>query len=134
MKKLTMATVLAGMMLTTALALAQGTTPMTPEQHAKHMEQMDGYMKQLQAHVKEMQAQMDKIHQTKDPQERERLIHEHMKSMQEGMQMIHKLSGGTLEQRVAAMEMMMDQVLKQQRATIEQRGFKQKSAVEFERK
>ena len=134
MKRLITIVALAGMMLTTASALAQGTTPMTPEQHAKHMEQMDGYMKQLQAHVKEMQAQMDKIHQTKDPQERERLIHEHMKSMQEGMQMIHKLSGGTLEQRVAAMEMMMDQVLKQQRATIEQRGFKQKSAVEFERK
>ena len=122
MKKLITIAALAGAMLTTACASTQGTPPSTSTQDTKHMEQMEEYMQQLQAHMKVMQAQMDKINQTQDPEERHRLIQAHMKSMQEGMQVIHKMSGGTLEQRVSAMEMMMEQMLQQEGARIEHRG------------
>ena len=97
------------------------------------MQQMQAYMQQLQTYLKQMQAQMDKLRQTQDPEERHRLMQEHIKSMQEGMQTIHKMSGGTLEQRVNAMEMMMDQMLEQQKAVTETipQHFKQKNPFEI---
>ena len=119
MKKLIVTVVLAGMMLTTAPLFAQGTSPPAGDQEAKHMQQMQAHMQQMQTYMKQMQAQMDKIRQTQDPEERHRLMQEHIKSMQEGMQTIHKMSGGALEQRVNAMEMMMDQMLEQQKVLTE---------------
>ena len=99
------------------------------------MQQMQTYMQQMQAYMQQMQAQMDKIHQTQNPEERHRLMQEHIKSMQEGMQIIHKMSGGTLEQRVNAMEMMMDQIVEQQKAMIERpHGFKDKSPSPLDQK
>ena len=129
MKKLIVTAALAGMMLTTASVFAQGAPTSASDQEAKHMQQMQAYMQQLQTYLKQMQAQMDKIHQTQDPEERHRLMQEHMKSMQAGMQIIHKMSGGALEQRVNAMEMMMDQMLEQQKAVTETLSghFKQKN-------
>ena len=44
--------------------------------------------------VKDMQAQMDKMRQTTEPKEREKLLADHTKSMQEGMQMMHAMGGG----------------------------------------
>src|SRR5512143_2261857 len=121
MKKLIVTATLAGMMLTSAAVLAQGVPPSTSDQEAKHMQQMQTYLQQ-------MQTQMDKINQTQDPEERHRLMQEHIKSMQEGMQTLHQMSGGTLEQRVHVLEMMMDQMLGQQKAlTYEMsRHFKEK--------
>ena len=121
MKKLIVTVALAGMMLTTASVFAQGTSPPAGDQEAKHMQQM-------QAHLQQMQTQMDKINQTQDPEERYRLMQEHMKSMEEGMQTLHKMSGGTLEQRVNALEMIMDQMLGQQKAVTGEmsRHFKEK--------
>ncbi len=113
MKKLMVTATLAGMLLTTTAVLAQGTPPSASDQEAKHMQQMQTYLQR-------MQAQMDKINQTKDPEERHRLMQEHIKRMQEGMQMIHKLSGVSLEQRVSALEMMMEQMLGQQKAVTEE--------------
>jgi hypothetical protein len=135
MKKLIVTAVLAGMMLTTTPVFAQGTPTSASDQEAKHMEQMQAYMQQLQAYLKQMQAQMDKLRQTQDVEERHRLMQEHMKSMQEGMQIIHKMSGGTLEQRVNAMEMMLDQMLEQQKALTETppQHFKQKNPFELKR-
>ena len=121
MKKLIVTAALAGMMLTTASALAQGAPTSASDQEAKHMQQMQTYLQQMQTYIKQMQAQMDKIHRTQDPEERQRLMQEHIKSMQEGMQTIHKMSGGALEQRVNAMEMMMDQMLEQQKALTDER-------------
>jgi peptidoglycan hydrolase CwlO-like protein len=121
MKKLIVTAVLAGMMLTTASVFAQGAPTSTSDQEAKHMQQMQADMQQMQAYLKQMQAQMDKIRQTQDPEERHRLMQEHIKSMQEGMQIIHKMSGGALEQRVNVMEMMMDQMLEQQKALTDER-------------
>ncbi|WP_407511113.1 hypothetical protein [Ralstonia sp. GP101] len=43
--------------------------------------------------MKKMQAQMDKIHQTKDPKERQRLMAEHMQAMQDTMQTMHGMGG-----------------------------------------
>lgn len=37
---------------------------------------------QMEAHLKEMEALMEKMHQTKDPKERQRLMQEHRKEMQ----------------------------------------------------
>src|SRR5512143_2766076 len=113
MKKLIVTATLAGMMLTTAAVLAQGVSPSVSDQEAKHMQQM-------QTHMQQMQAQMDKINQTKDPEERHRLMQEHIKSMQEGMQTLHQMSGGALEQRVNALEMIIHQMLGQQKAVTEE--------------
>ena len=135
MKKLIVTAALVGMLLTTAAVLAQGVPPSTSDQEAKHMQQMQAYMQQLQTYIQQMQAQMDKIHQTQNLEERHRLMQAHIKSMQEGMQTIHKMSGGTLEQRVNAMEMMMDQMLEQQKAATEMsHGFKDKSPSPLEKK
>jgi hypothetical protein len=40
-----------------------------------------------------MQQQMDRIRQTKDPKERQKLLQEHMQSMQEGMSMMRGMGG-----------------------------------------
>ena len=47
----------------------------------------------MHEHMQKMQQQMEKIRATNDPQERDRLVQEHMKSMQEGMKMMHHMGG-----------------------------------------
>ena len=95
--------------------------------------QMDPKLQQqMMDRVKEMQAQMDKIRQTNDPKEREKLLAEHMKSMQDGMQMMRGTGGGMMgmmgggqrgsggqsaqmmERRMDMMQMMMEQVMQHQ--------------------
>jgi len=49
-----------------------------------------------QEQMKKMMAQMDKIRQTKDPKERQRLMQEHMKTMQEGAQAMRGTGGGMM--------------------------------------
>ncbi|MGE0873600.1 MAG: hypothetical protein AB7O31_02900 [Burkholderiales bacterium] len=51
---------------------------------------------QMMERMKTMQAQMEKIRQTTDPKEREKLLAEHMKSMQEGMQTMRGMGGGMM--------------------------------------
>jgi hypothetical protein len=59
--------------------------------------QVDPKMQQqMTDRMKTMQAQMEKIRQTTDPKEREKLLAEHMKSMQEGMQMMRGMGGGMM--------------------------------------
>jgi hypothetical protein len=48
-------------------------------------------MQQMQGRMQDMQALMDRIHKTEDPQERQRLMHEHMQSMQQGMMMMGQM-------------------------------------------
>jgi len=43
--------------------------------------------------MKKMLAQMDKIYQTKDPKERQRLVTEHMQTMRDTMQAMHGMGG-----------------------------------------
>ncbi len=53
-------------------------------------------MQKMQAHMKKTMRQMDEIHKTKDPDKRDKLIEEHMKSMQEGMEMMRAMGGGMM--------------------------------------
>ena len=91
--------------------------------------QMDPKLQQqMVERMKALQAQMDKIRQTTDPKEREKLLAEHMKTMQEGMQAMRGMGGGMMgmmsggkhggaqgprmmENRMDMMQMMMDQMM-----------------------
>jgi hypothetical protein len=86
--------------------------------------QMDPKLQQqMMERMKTMHAQMDKIRQTADPKEREKLMAEHMKTMQEGMQMMQGMGGGMMgmmgggqgpqmmEGRMDMMQMMMEQMM-----------------------
>ena len=51
-------------------------------------------MHQMQGRIQDMQALMDRIHKTEDPQERQRLMREHMQSMQQAMTMMGGMMRG----------------------------------------
>jgi hypothetical protein len=100
-----------------AAAGQQGAGPMT--------------MERMHTHMQKMMHQMEKIHATKDTEKRERLMDEHMRTMQEGMGMMRGMGGpmtmgdkmkgagqdmdmsqrmGMMEQRMEMMQMMMEQM------------------------
>lgn len=54
---------------------------------------MEKHMSQVQEKMKAMQAQMDKIRDTTDPKERQKLMREHMQAMQENMKAMHGMGG-----------------------------------------
>ncbi len=61
----------------------QGTAGVSPHEMGGFDERrMKEHNDQMEAHLKEMQALMDKMHQTKDPRERQRLMQDHLKQMQ----------------------------------------------------
>ena len=87
----------------------------------------------MMANMKAMQAQMARIRSTTDPKEREKLMQEHMKSMQDNMAKMRGMGGGMMggmaskggdetkhhammEQRMDMMQMMMEQMLEHQKA------------------
>lgn len=49
---------------------------------------------QMQTRMQAMREQMARIHATEDPEERQRLMQEHMRSMHEGMMMMGRMMGG----------------------------------------
>jgi len=51
-------------------------------------------MQQMQGRMQDMRGLMERIHNTKDPQERDRLMHEHMQSMQQAMSMMGQMMRG----------------------------------------
>ncbi|RTL26323.1 MAG: hypothetical protein EKK47_21285 [Burkholderiales bacterium] len=55
--------------------------------------EFDKQMSQIQAHMQLMQTQMDKIRQTQDPQERQRLLQDHWNSMQAAMSAMDNMWG-----------------------------------------
>ena len=61
-------------------------------------------------HMAQMQAEMKRIHEAKDPAEREKLMREHVKHVQEGMQMMRGMGGqhGAGRQGVPTMEQRME--------------------------
>ena len=87
---------------------------------------MDKHMGQMQEKMKAMQAQMDKIRNTTDPKERQKLMQEHMQAMQENMKAMHGMGGkkGDMKdgdmlkrhemmgQRIDMMEMMIEQMMR----------------------
>jgi periplasmic protein CpxP/Spy len=50
----------------------------------------------MQEHMKKMHAQMEKIRQTADPTERQKLMAEHMQAMHDGMGMMCGMGGGCM--------------------------------------
>jgi len=62
---------------------APQTTPQTQQQ-----------MQQMQSRMQQMQEQMERIQSTQDPEERERLLREHMQSMHAGMMTMGQMMGG----------------------------------------
>ena len=117
--------------------MEEGTRGVTPEpMRPSQMEAMRKHNDEMEAHLKDMQALMDKMHATKDPQERRKLMEQHQKDMQEMMKMMHStsdemkmgmMSGGPrsgkpnpkgekqrqhlLEKRIDMMNMMMEQMM-----------------------
>lgn len=82
--------------------------------------QMDPKLEQqMTDRMKSMQAQMDQIRRNTDPREREKLLAEHMRSMQEGMQMMRGMGGQhgaeMMQGRMDMMQMMMEQMLEHQK-------------------
>lgn len=72
----------------------------TPSAHAGHdmgqMSGMDDMKKQddaMMAHMKSMQVLMEKINATQNPNERKKLMHEHMTAMASGMKMMREMDG-----------------------------------------
>ena len=57
----------------------------------------DRTTERLQGNMRKMQTQMEQIRATKDDKERERLMDEHMKTMQEGMGMMRNMGGGMMQ-------------------------------------
>jgi hypothetical protein len=79
-------------------------------------------MSGMQANMKRMQEQMAQIRAASDPKEREQLVNEHMKTMQESMSMMHAMMVGLggmgprermdmMEKRMDMMQMMMQQMM-----------------------
>ncbi|MDP2169848.1 MAG: DUF305 domain-containing protein [Rhodocyclaceae bacterium] len=54
---------------------------------------MDKKMPQMQENMKKMQQQMDQLRVTDDPAERERLMQQHMQTMQDNMMTMHGMRG-----------------------------------------
>ncbi len=52
---------------------------------------------QMQDHMKKMQDLMARLQKTTDPAERKKLMEEHTKAMQEGMQMMRGMGGGMMQ-------------------------------------
>jgi len=95
---------------------------------------------QMQDHMKKMQDIMARMQKTTDPAERKKLMDEHTKAMQEGMQTMRGMGGGIMgqapkdgtakpgmgrgapvspemmERRMDMMQMMMEQMMQHQKA------------------
>jgi hypothetical protein len=120
-------------------AAAQSTTGKPAAKPGAGMQMDSKLQQQMMNRMKEMQAHMEKIRQTTDPNERQKLMAEHMKSMQEGMQMMRGAGGGMMgmmggaagggmmgprggggqspqmmERRMDMMQMMMEQMMQHQ--------------------
>ncbi|CAN7557381.1 hypothetical protein [Pseudomonas umsongensis] len=80
--------------LTPAWALAaEPSQPTQTQQQTPNVAEFDKQMAQAQDTFKKMQAQMEKIQQTQDPQQRQKLLQEHWKTMQHGMSMMNGMWG-----------------------------------------
>ena len=68
---------LATALLVPSAAHAEATAQPTAPHAAADVKSFDQRLAAAQAKTKRMQAQMDRVHQTQDPQERQRLLQEH---------------------------------------------------------
>lgn len=63
------------------------------QEQSDSMKEWDRYTEQWQVRMNTMHEQMDKIHQTKDPKERQRLLEEHWKTMDKQMADMRTMEG-----------------------------------------
>jgi hypothetical protein len=129
MNTIRLRTSLASLLLGTSLVFAQAPAD-SPAPPAPPM------MQHMQANMQAMQDMMAKIHASKDPAERRKLMQEHSKAMHAQMEMMGGMRGGQMGMmqgggmmggdmmkehqammgRMAMMEMMMGQMLQHQEA------------------
>jgi len=88
MKKLLIAS-LATLLLTVPLIHVHADS----HEEGESQEKWDRYTEQWRARMNTMHAQMDRIHQTTDPVERQRLLEEHWKTMDEQMADMRTMEG-----------------------------------------
>ena len=106
--------------------------PAAPAKPAMGMD-MDKQMSQMQENMKTMEQQMEKLRTTTDPQERQKLMQEHMQTRQKNMTAMRGMGGPTmgmmggkggpmmnmdpkqredfLQRRIDMMQMMMEQMM-----------------------
>ena len=94
MKNTRLAVLLFSASLAPIWALAAEQTEVTQtQQQAPNVTEFDKQMAQAQDTFKKMQSQMEKIQQTQDPQQRQKLLQEHWDTMQAGMSMMNGMWG-----------------------------------------
>lgn len=97
MKKAILISVLSGLVLSATPVLAQPAVSADKgapvKSSAQSVAEFDKQMVQAQENMKKMQEQMNNIHQTQDPQERQKLLQDHWATMQSNMQMMHGMGG-----------------------------------------
>lgn len=98
MKLPTLSVIAVAVGLSTSVALAQDTKPTPGKPGAMQpggMEMMmdEKTMAAMQERMKTMHQQMEKIRATSDPKERQKLMQEHMRAMQDGMGMMRGMGG-----------------------------------------
>jgi hypothetical protein len=74
---------------------------------------VDPQLARMQEQMKLMQSQMEKLGKTQDPKERQRLLQEHMASMQA---MMATMPGNSCDHMMPMHQMMMDQMMQHQHA------------------
>lgn len=87
--KNTVATLAMAAALLSGYAFAADKPDSMPRMNRFDEHQMQMHNDQMEAHLKEMQVLMDKLHATRDPAERRRLLDEHRKQMSELMRNMH---------------------------------------------
>lgn len=75
-----------------AVAAEQSQVTQT-QQQTPSIAEFDKQFSQAQETFKKMQAQMEKIQQTQDPQQRQKLLQEHWNTMQSGMSLMNGMWG-----------------------------------------
>ena len=96
MKTTVLIAVLAAAVFSAAPAMAQQIPPgkgTQAQENAPTAAGFDKQMEQVQENIKKMPDQMDKIRQTQDPQERQKLLQEHWATMPNGMGMMQGMWG-----------------------------------------
>lgn len=86
MKNLLLAVMLGTSLVACAQIQGEPRTASTPGE-------FDTQAAQVRESIDKMQAQMDRIRQTQDPAERDRLLQEHWVAMQSAMRMLHDMNG-----------------------------------------
>jgi hypothetical protein len=79
-----------------AASLLALSAPLAFAQPAPDRAELDQQYAKMQEQMKLMQSQMDEIGKTQDPQDRQRLMEEHMSSMQTMMSLMRGAPGGMM--------------------------------------